>query len=128
MVLEGKTIAAKLIAELKPKIAALNDPSTGLRASPRFFGAALVGDNAASRNFLKQKEKVARELGIDYRLYELPTDITTDKLRDEVGRLAGPKNCGGVNVQLPLPEHLENKHYILNATPKQKEWDLPSQA
>jgi methylenetetrahydrofolate dehydrogenase (NADP+)/methenyltetrahydrofolate cyclohydrolase len=126
--IDGKTIAAKLIADLKPKIAALNDPSTGLRASPRFFGGALVGENAASRNFLKQKAKVAQELGIDFRLYELPDTITTDELRDKIGQLAAPKDCGGFIVQLPLPEHLTNKHYILNAVPKAKDVDLLSEA
>ncbi|MEY4731618.1 MAG: methylenetetrahydrofolate dehydrogenase [Candidatus Parcubacteria bacterium] len=118
--IDGKTIAAKLIAELKPNIAALKEP--------RFFGAVLVGENAASRNFLKQKAKVAEELGIDFRLYELPDTITTDNLRDEVGRLARPKNCGGFIVQLPLPEHLDNKHYVLNAIPKEKDVDLLSEA
>lgn len=119
MTIDGKQVAAKLVASLKPNIIALKEP--------RFFGAALVGDNAASRNFLKQKEKVAQELRIDFRLYELSADTTTDKLRDEVGRLAAPKNCGGFIVQLPLPENLQNKHYILNAIPKEKDVDLLSE-
>ncbi len=118
--IDGKQIAAKLIAELKPKIAALPEK--------RFFGAALVGENAASRNFLKQKAKVAEELGIDFRLYELPDTITTNELRAEAGRLATPKNCGGFIVQLPLPDHLQNKHYILNAVPKEKDVDLLSES
>ncbi len=119
MIIDGKQVAAKLIAELKPNITALKEP--------RFFGAVLVGENAASRNFLKQKAKVAEELGVDFRLYELTNDVTTDDLRQEIGRLASPKNCGGFIVQLPLPEHLDNKHYILNAIPKEKDVDLLSE-
>jgi methylenetetrahydrofolate dehydrogenase (NADP+)/methenyltetrahydrofolate cyclohydrolase len=120
VIIDGKAIAAKLIAELKPKIASMRER--------KFFGAALVGDNAASQNFLKQKHRVAQELGVDFRLYELPADITTDKLREEIARLAGAKTCGGFIVQLPLPERLENKHYILNAIPKQKDVDCLSEA
>lgn len=115
MIIDGRAIAADIVAKLK--------------AHPRvdkFFGAALVGNDAASRNFLKQKEKTARELGIDFRLYELPIEITTDKLREEIGRLAGQKNCGGFIVQLPLPESI-NKHYVLNAIPKEKDPDMLSE-
>jgi len=93
----------------------------------KFFGAALVGKDPASVNFLKQKEKVARELGLEFRLYELPPGITTDGLRAEIGRLAGPKNCGGFIVQLPLPEKI-NRHYALNAIPKEKDVDFLSEA
>jgi methylenetetrahydrofolate dehydrogenase (NADP+) / methenyltetrahydrofolate cyclohydrolase len=116
MVIEGKTIADNIIERL--------------RKAPRpeaFFGAVLVGDDAASLNFLKQKEKVARTLGIEFRLYQLPQDITTDALRAEIGRLAAPKNCGGFIVQLPLPESI-NRHYVLNAIPKEKDVDCLSES
>lgn len=110
--IDGKKIAQEIIERLKA------------RPHPKkFFGAVLVGDDPASLNFLKQKEKVAKELGIDFRLYQLPTTMTTDDLRREIARLAGVKSCGGFIVQLPLPERV-NKHYVLNAIPKQKDADL----
>lgn len=115
MPIDGKSIAESVIARLK----ALVKPET-------FFGAVLVGDDPASINFLKQKEKVAKELGIEFRLYDLPREITTDELRKEVGRLAAPKNCGALIVQLPLPESI-NKHYALNAIPKGKDVDFLSE-
>lgn len=115
MIIDGKKISAEITARLK----ALPRPD-------KFFGAILVGNDAASLNFLKQKEKAATELGIEFRLYELPVDITTDKLRDEIGRLAGPKTCGGFIVQLPLPESI-NRHYVLNAIPKEKDVDFLSE-
>ncbi len=120
MIIDGKKIAEQLVADLKPKLA----PVVG----KKFFGAAVVGDDAASMHFLRQKEKTANELDIDFRLYQLPTTITTDDLRQEIGRLAGAKTCGGFIVQLPLPGHLTNKHYILNAIPKEKDVDVLSEA
>jgi methylenetetrahydrofolate dehydrogenase (NADP+)/methenyltetrahydrofolate cyclohydrolase len=116
MVIDGKIIAGEILERLKaqPKPA-------------KFFGAVLVGDDPASANFLKQKEKVAQELGIEFRLYKLPVDITTDALRAEIGRLARPKNCGGFIVQLPLPAAV-NRHYVLNAIPKEKDVDCLSEA
>jgi methylenetetrahydrofolate dehydrogenase (NADP+)/methenyltetrahydrofolate cyclohydrolase len=120
MIIDGKTIAADLVAALKPKIAAL--------APKRFLGAALVGEDEISRKFLAQKKKVADELGIDFRLYEIPATVTTDDLRKKIGDLAGSKTCGGFIVQLPLPEQLENAHYVLNAIPKWKDVDCLSEA
>jgi methylenetetrahydrofolate dehydrogenase (NADP+)/methenyltetrahydrofolate cyclohydrolase len=116
MVIDGKTIASDIMERLK------SQPKP-----EKFFGAVLVGDDAASVNFLKQKEKVAKELGIEFRLYQLPATITTDELRAEIGRLAGPKNCGGFIVQLPLPENI-NRYYVLNAIPKDKDVDCLSEA
>jgi len=116
MIIDGKAIAAHSIAELK-----------GFPKPDKFFGAVLVGDDAASVNFLKQKERVAKDLGIEFRLYQLPITITTDELRIQITRLAGPKSCGGFIVQLPLPEKI-NRYYALNGIPKEKDVDLLSES
>ena len=86
-----------------------------------------MGEDLASINFLKQKEKIANELGIEFRLYQLPVTLSTDELRAEIGRLASPKNCGGFIVQLPLPENI-NRYYVLNAIPKEKDVDCLSES
>lgn len=113
MIIDGKIIADKLIKELKEKPGSWRE---------KFFGAMLVGDDPASVNFLKQKEKVAEELGISFRLYRAPETTSTDDLRAEIHMLSKPKNCGGFIVQLPLPESV-NKHYVLNSIPKEKDVD-----
>ncbi|MBI4059496.1 bifunctional 5,10-methylenetetrahydrofolate dehydrogenase/5,10-methenyltetrahydrofolate cyclohydrolase [Candidatus Giovannonibacteria bacterium] len=116
MIVDGKKIAGEILDDLKK-----------LPAPKKFLGAVLVGDDPASLNFLKQKEKVAEELGISFRLYKLPADIKTDELRQEIGRLSSPRPCGGFIVQLPLPDRI-NKHYVLNAIPKEKDVDLLGEA
>lgn len=115
MVIDGKKIAAEILDGLKK-----------LPKPEKFLGALILGDNPASRNFLKQKAKVAEELGVDFRLYERPEDMTTDDLRKEIGRLAGASNCGGFIVQLPLPEQI-NRRYVLNAIPQEKDVDVLSE-
>ena len=117
MVIDGKKIAGQIIEELKAKPGDWKD---------KFMGGMLVGEDPASVNFLKQKEKVAKELGIDFRLYKAPEKATTDDLRAEIGMLSRPKNCGGFLVQLPLPEHI-NRHYALNAISKEKDVDCLSE-
>lgn len=114
-IIDGKAIAAEVLGRLKAK-----------PVPKKFLGAVLVGDDKGSVSFLKQKEKTAKELGIDFRLYRFPATIKNDELRSEVGKIAGHKTCGGVIVQLPLPEQL-NWYYILNAIPKEKDVDVLSE-
>ena len=116
MIIDGASIAGDIIGRLEK-----------MPRPARFFGAALVGDDPASLNFLKQKEKVARALGIEFRLYRLPEAIATDDLRAEIGRLAAPRPCGAFIVQLPLPESV-NRYYALNAIPKEKDVDCLSES
>lgn len=110
--ISGKDIAQKIIEKLKTQ-----------PVPKKILAAVLVGNNPASVGFLKQKEKTAKELGVDFRIYEFPENISQDDLRKEVGKIANLKKVGGVIVQLPLPEHI-NKNYVLNAIPAGKDVDV----
>lgn len=97
-----------------------------LRAVPtpkKILAAVLVGDDPASRSFITQKGKTAKTLGVDFRVYEFENGITQDALRKEVARIAGQKSVGGIIVQLPLPVHV-NRHYVVNAIPREKDVDV----
>ena len=111
-IIDGKQIAQNIIDKLK------DQPKP-----EKIFAAILVGDNPQSESFLKQKEKIAKELGIDFRLYKFSSDLKNDDLRKEVGKVALLKRIGGVIVQLPLPENI-NKHYVLNVVPREKDVDV----
>ncbi|MEK7162681.1 MAG: bifunctional 5,10-methylenetetrahydrofolate dehydrogenase/5,10-methenyltetrahydrofolate cyclohydrolase [Patescibacteria group bacterium] len=118
--ISGAEIAQKIIDDLKS------------RSKPdKIFAAILVGENdstsspqvRASISFLKQKGKIAEELGVDFRVYRFPEEIKNDDLRKKVGKIALLGPVGGVIVQLPLPVHL-NRHYILNVIPREKDIDV----
>lgn len=113
--IDGKSIATNILGKLKLE-----------QAPPKFLAAFLVGDDKGSISFLKQKEKTAQELGVDFRLHRFPEKIENDELRHEVGKIVAHKTCGGAIVQLPLPAHL-GQHYILNAIPKEKDVDVLSE-
>lgn len=91
-----------------------------------FLAAVIVGDDPASASFVRQKEKAAKAIGIDFRTYHFPVSLGNDGLRDEVGRIANQKSCGGIIVQLPLPEGLSSQ-YVLNAIPPEKDVDVLSE-
>lgn len=112
MMIDGKQVAGEILEKLKS------------RPKPeKFLGAVLVGSDPASVSFLKQKQKTAEELGVDFRLYTFREDVTGDDLRREVGRLANQKTCGGLVVQLPLPEGV-NQQYVMNPIPREKDVDV----
>lgn len=112
MTIDGKKIAEEILLELKA------------RPKPkRFFAAFLVGKNPASEKFLAKKGSVAKELGIDFRIYRFPEEVAQDKLRREVGKVALAARCGGVIVQLPLPAKVDAQ-YVMNAIPREKDVDV----
>jgi len=108
----GKEIAQGVIERLKK-----------MERPKKYLTAILVGDDPGSLNFIEQKRKLAEALGVDFRLYRFARDIKNDSLRKEVSRLSAQKKTGGVIIQLPLPEGL-NRHYILNAVPREKDLDV----
>lgn len=110
--ISGKEISQSLIKKLKTK-----KPPT------KFMAAILVGNDPTSLSFLRQKEKVAKELAVDFRLYKLKDGITNDELRKEVGRISKLSKVGGVIIQLPLPPNV-NKYYVSNAIPREKDTDV----
>ncbi len=111
MVIDGKKIAEGILTKIKEK------------KTKKFFAAFLIGENPASVSFLKQKEKIAKALNIDFRVYKLEEDITQDRLRKEILKITNHKTCGGVIVQLPLPSHV-NAQYVMNVIPREKDVDV----
>ena len=112
MIINGKKIAEDIIQKLKTY------PPT-----KKYLAVFLVGDDLSSLNFIAQKEKLAKILKIDFRLYRYPQNITQDFLRKAIHQIGDKKNCGGVIVQLPLPKHI-NPEYVLNAIPREKDIDV----
>lgn len=110
--ISGKELSSQIIKKLKEQ-----------KKPEKILAAVLVGSDPTSISFLKQKEKVAQKLDVDFRLYELSEKMSSDELRAEVGRIAKQKSVGGVIVQLPLPEGVQ-KHYVINPIPRDKDVDV----
>ncbi|MBI3088844.1 MAG: bifunctional 5,10-methylenetetrahydrofolate dehydrogenase/5,10-methenyltetrahydrofolate cyclohydrolase [Candidatus Colwellbacteria bacterium] len=112
MKIDGHSIAREIVEDLKK-----------LPKPKKIFAAILVGDDPRSISFLKQKEQVAKELEIDFRLYKLGAELGNDGLRQEIRKLVEKKIVGGAIVQLPLPEGI-NASYVLNVIPREKDVDV----
>ncbi len=101
MLIDGKKIAEEIIGKLKTK------PKPA-----KFLAAVFVGESTESESFIKQKDKAAKELGVNFKTYRFPADIKQEVLREEVAGIAADENCGGIILQLPLPEQINRNEII----------------
>lgn len=111
MIIDGRKIAENIILELKTQ-----------KKPEKSLAAILAGDNAQSESFLKQKEKIASQLGIDFRLIGLSGEISEFEVIKEIEKLNSDKSVGGIILQLPLPLHM-NRDKIIAAIDFKKDVD-----
>lgn len=117
VLLDGKKLSQKILAELKEEIAGLGK---NLR-----LAAVVLGEDPVVLKFIEQKKKTAEEIGMDVRIYSFEVSITTNELRKRIAEIVHEKKNSGVIIQLPLPEHI-NEQYILNAILPEKDVDVLS--
>src|SRR3989344_1197404 len=117
MIINGKEISEKIKSSLREEIF----------ASKKKIRLAVikVADDAVTEKYLEVKKKFAETVGIDVRIYEVPKDISTNKLREKISEVIHIEENNGVIVQLPLPEGI-NAQYILDAIIPEKDPDVLS--
>ena len=82
----------------------------------------LVGEEPASKIYVKNKIKSCREVGIRSFPYFLPQNVKTYELLELIGELNASEEVDGILVQLPLPEHID-KEEVINSISPQKDVD-----
>lgn len=111
-ILSGKTVSARVKQELK--IEAENLTKAGTKPG---LAVVIVGDDSASKVYVANKEKACAELRIYSEKYALSADTTEDELLNLIKKLNVDDKIHGILVQLPLPEHLDDKTIINNILP-----------
>ncbi|MFB5661999.1 bifunctional methylenetetrahydrofolate dehydrogenase/methenyltetrahydrofolate cyclohydrolase FolD [Alteribacillus sp. HJP-4] len=111
-VISGKEVAAQLREQIKNDAADLTDK--GITPG---LAVVLVGDNPASRSYVKGKEKASAQAGIYSELCELPEDVTEKKLLQIVEDYNNNPSIHGILVQLPLPEQISETKVIETISP-----------
>jgi methylenetetrahydrofolate dehydrogenase (NADP+)/methenyltetrahydrofolate cyclohydrolase len=100
--INGRAIAEKVYVDLRREIAELK--AKGVTPG---LAVVLVGDNPASRAYVRSKDKMCRELGLHSVKLELPASITQTELLVRVEELNRDSNIHGILVQSPPPEHID---------------------
>lgn len=98
-IMDGKALASEIRAELKMQIEKC-ERKPGL-------AVVIVGDDPASRIYVRNKIKACGELGIRSYAYELPATSSQKEVEDVLDKLAADKDVDGILLQLPLPKHLD---------------------
>ncbi|WP_010284563.1 bifunctional methylenetetrahydrofolate dehydrogenase/methenyltetrahydrofolate cyclohydrolase FolD [Bacillus timonensis] len=78
----------------------------------------LVGNNPASRSYVKGKDKACKETGIHSLMLEYPDTITEEFLLGEIDRLNQDPSIHGILVQLPLPKTISETAVIERISPE----------
>ncbi len=101
-ILSGKDVAAVVRAEVATRVAALGD-----RDRTVGLATVLVGDDAASQIYVRNKHRAAEAAGMLSVDRRLPSDSTQSQIDDVVRELTDDPSVDGMIVQLPLPDGLD---------------------
>ena len=107
-IIDGKMYAEKLLGEIHP----LSKGFLNNFNRKPCLTVILVGDNPASKIYVKNKILVAKKIDIETREILLSSDITEDELIQHISVLNKDQNVDGILVQLPLPKHISEKKII----------------
>ena len=108
ILIDGKKIAAELREELKKEVSELKlkyNKVPGLTV-------ILVGEDPASKIYVKNKEKFAKEVGMNSEALRYPADLEEKALLNKIEELNKDNNVSGILVQLPLPKHIDKRKVI----------------
>lgn len=116
--LDGKALAQSIRERIGKETADLV-AKTGVRPG---LAAILVGDDPASKLYVKNKQKACDAAGIYVDEHKLPAATTQAELLALIEKVNADPKVHGILVQLPLPKHIDSK-VILEAVSPQKDAD-----
>src|SRR5690348_12013163 len=111
--IDGRAIAEQVYVDLRREIAELK--AKGIIPG---LAVILVGDNPASRAYVRSKDKMCRELGLHSLKFELPATTTQAELLARVQELNREPSIHGILVQSPPPEHIDEAAIVRALDPR----------
>lgn len=99
-ILDGKVVRKSILDNVKEE----------LKNIYKTLGLAVIqiGNDDASNVYIKQKEKMARELGYYFKHYKLDNDVEESTVLDLIDKLNNDDNIDGILVQMPVPKQLDS--------------------
>ena len=113
MIIDGKKVAADLRADLKKKVAELK---SNYNAVPGLT-VVLVGEDSPSKIYVKNKEKFAKEVGMNSEVIRYPENVEEKVLLNKIKELNNNDKVSGILVQLPLPKHIDKRKVVETILP-----------
>jgi methylenetetrahydrofolate dehydrogenase (NADP+)/methenyltetrahydrofolate cyclohydrolase len=116
-IIDGRALAKKIRKELKKDVEQLAE--TGIVPNLQVI---LVGENPASKVYVRSKARTAKKLGIKSDTITMPDSITQEELLAKIYELNADEDVNGILVQLPLPDQIDEQA-IIEAIDPEKDVD-----
>jgi len=110
-ILDGKKLADEILRKLKKEI-----KTKRLKLK---LAVVLVGEDSASKVFIRKKQEACKRIGVNFELSEFPSKISRSKLKKEIDKIVKNPANSGIVIQLPLPRGF-NPQEFLNLIPPEK--------
>lgn len=108
-IIDGRALADKLQGEMALEVAQMS-------VKPGLV-VIIVGDDAASQTYVKNKERAAKKVGLQSKVERLSASISQDELVAVIERYNQNDQFHGILVQLPLPKHMNEEIIIESINP-----------
>lgn len=112
-IIDGKAVSAQVKERIRVETEQLK--AKGIEVG---LAVVIVGDDPASKVYVRNKKKACETVGFNSYEYALPADTTEQELLDLINKLNKDEKVNGILVQLPLPSHLDDKVIINNIVPE----------
>ena len=113
VIIDGKELAKEIKSSIKEEVNILK----GEGIVPR-LAVVLVGDDSASKIYVRNKSKACEVTGIEYEEHILKKETTMEELSELIEKLNNDATISGILVQSPLPEHLNANRIFEMISPK----------
>ena len=118
IIIDGRKIASEVRENIRERAQRFTS-DTGITPG---LAVIIVGDDPASRVYVRNKHRACLEAGFRSDVYEMPAETDQDALLSKIRDLTADPGIHGILVQLPLPSHLDEKA-VLAAIPPEKDVD-----
>ena len=112
-IIDGKELAKNIRLKLKDEVIELKNADI----NPK-LAVIMVGDDKASKVYVKNKSKACEDVGIEYEEYILPANTKMEELLELIEKLNNDETVHGILVQSPLPQGLDANVAFRTISPK----------
>ena len=113
ILIDGKKEAATLRLKLKDEVIELKKKYNEVPG----LTVILIGEFAPSQIYVRNKEKSAKEVGLNSEVIRYPNDVDEKTILKKIKDLNEDSSVSGILVQLPLPKHIDKKKVIESISP-----------
>ena len=113
VIIDGKELAKKIRANLKIECEELKKKNINSK-----LAVIMVGEDPASKVYVRNKSKACEDVGIEYEEYLLDVNTTQKELIELIEKLNNDKTINGILLQSPIPSNLDVNEAFRTISPK----------